>query len=154
MRCVVLGKVLARSVSSRPVDAHFSKKYKENSLNLIIYGKHVFWKARFHCLAKSLVPRPNYSARPMHFWSRDPRASLYVIKKMYWPRRPGRTPYRTRQKYAHDPGNRLFVTWLPDPSCQHYGIQPLALTIKPFVTVGHVLNFLKTWKKLALEKYF
>ena len=72
---VVLGKVLARSVSSRPVDAHFSKKYKENSLNL--------WKARFHCLAKSLVPRPNYSARPMHFWSRDPRASSYVIKKMY-----------------------------------------------------------------------
>ena len=50
----------------------------------------------------------------------------------------------TRQKYAHDPENRLFVTWLPDPSCQHYGIQPLALAIKPFVTVGHVVNFLKT----------
>ena len=53
----------------------------------------------------------------------------------------------TTQKYAYDPGNRLFVTWLPDPSCQHYGIQPLALAIKPFVTVGHVVNFLKKQKK-------
>ena len=28
-------KVLARRVSSRPMDAHFWKKYKENSLNLL-----------------------------------------------------------------------------------------------------------------------
>ena len=29
------GKVLARRVSSHSVDVHFSKKYKENSLNLL-----------------------------------------------------------------------------------------------------------------------
>ena len=33
-------KVLARRVSSRPMDAHFWKKYKENSPNLLyVYGK-------------------------------------------------------------------------------------------------------------------
>ena len=29
------GKVLARRVSSRPMDAYLRKKYKENSLNLL-----------------------------------------------------------------------------------------------------------------------
>ena len=31
----VVANVLARRVSSRPVDTHFWKKYKENSINLL-----------------------------------------------------------------------------------------------------------------------
>ena len=31
----VVAKVLARTVSSRPMDTNFGKKYKENSLNLL-----------------------------------------------------------------------------------------------------------------------
>ena len=46
------GYVLARRVSSRPMDTHFWKKYKENSLNLLSS----FWTASFQCLAKSLLP--------------------------------------------------------------------------------------------------
>ena len=51
------GKVLARRVSSSPVNAHFWKKYKE-FIQLISYnfmGKHAFWTASFHCLAESLL---------------------------------------------------------------------------------------------------
>ena len=37
---LMLGKVLARRVFSRPMDAHFWKKHKENSPNLLyVYGK-------------------------------------------------------------------------------------------------------------------
>ena len=53
---VVHHKVLARRVSSRPMDAHFWKKHKENSPNLLyVLEKHAFWTASFQCLAKSLV---------------------------------------------------------------------------------------------------
>ena len=49
-------KVLARRVSSRPMDAHFWKKHKENSPNLLyVLEKHAFWTASFQCLAKSLL---------------------------------------------------------------------------------------------------
>ena len=49
-------KVLARRVSSRPMDAHFWKKHKENSPNLLyVLEKHAFWTASFQCLAKSMV---------------------------------------------------------------------------------------------------
>ena len=49
-------KVLARRVSSRPMDAHFWKKHKENSPNLLyVLEKHAFWTASFQCLAKSLM---------------------------------------------------------------------------------------------------
>ena len=43
------GKVLARRVSSSPMNAHFWKKYKE-FIQLISYnfmGKHAFWTASF-----------------------------------------------------------------------------------------------------------
>ena len=51
------GKVLARRVSSSPMNAHFWKKYKE-FIQLISYnfmGKHAFWTASFQCLAESLL---------------------------------------------------------------------------------------------------
>ena len=52
---IFCSKVLARRVSSRPMDAHFWKKHKENSPNLLyVLEKHAFWTASFQCLAKSL----------------------------------------------------------------------------------------------------
>ena len=49
-------KILARKVSSHPMDGHFQKKYKKNSLiSCSFMGKHAFWMASFQCLAKSLV---------------------------------------------------------------------------------------------------
>ena len=48
-------KVLARRVSSRPMDAHFGRNTRK--IHLIFYnfmGKHAFWTASFQCLAKSL----------------------------------------------------------------------------------------------------
>ena len=48
-------KVLARRVSSRPMDTHFWKKHKENSANLLyVLEKHAFWTASFQRLTKSL----------------------------------------------------------------------------------------------------
>ena len=40
-----------------------------------------------------LVPRPQYSARPMHFGSRGPS-----VTKMHWQRMPGKTPYRVLER--------------------------------------------------------
>ena len=38
------------------MDAHFWKKHKENSPNLLyVLEKHAFWTVSFQCLAKSLV---------------------------------------------------------------------------------------------------
>ena len=48
-------KVLARRVSSRPMDAHFGRNTRK--IHLILYnfmGKHAFWTASFQCLAKGL----------------------------------------------------------------------------------------------------
>ena len=48
-------KVLARRVSSRPMDAHFGRNTRK--IHLIFYnsmGKNAFWTASFQCLAKSL----------------------------------------------------------------------------------------------------
>ena len=58
-RTELRSKVLARRVSSRPMDAQFWKKHKENSPNLsyVFTGKREFWTASFQCLAKSLLRR-------------------------------------------------------------------------------------------------
>ena len=51
-------KVLARRVSSCPMDTHFWKKYKETSLNLLdFYGKTCLLDSQFQCLAESLENR-------------------------------------------------------------------------------------------------
>ena len=55
------GKVLARRVSSGPMDTHFWKKYKE-FIHLISYNfmaKHAFWTASFQYLAESLLQGNN-----------------------------------------------------------------------------------------------
>ena len=45
---MALIKVLARRVSSRPMDAHFLKKHKENSPNLsYVYGKTLILDGQF-----------------------------------------------------------------------------------------------------------
>ena len=52
----VVGKVLARRASRRPMDAHFLENV--NKIHLIfqlIYKKHAPWMANFQFLAKSLV---------------------------------------------------------------------------------------------------
>ena len=52
----VVANVLARRVSSRPMDTHFGRNTRK--IQLISYnfmGEHAFWTASFQCLAKSLV---------------------------------------------------------------------------------------------------
>ena len=55
-KCCFGNKVLARRVSSRPMDAHFWKKYKKNSFKLSYHvkGKHAFWTAVFNVWLKAV----------------------------------------------------------------------------------------------------
>ena len=74
-------KVLARRVSSRPMDAHFWKKHKENSPNLLyVLEKHAFWTASFQCLVKSLFAR----FKPhMHSEAKPTTVKSFITEKLY-----------------------------------------------------------------------